>query len=74
MKTHPEQLWTVEQVANYCQVKPSIVRYWVQQREIPHLKLGKFLRFDPEEVREWVDLCKNGDKCQYTRPMLREIE
>ena len=44
----------MEQVANFCQVKPSVVRYWVQQGQIPHLRLGKFVRFDPEEVKAWV--------------------
>lgn len=54
MRKPTEQLWTAEQVANFCQVKPSVVKYWVQQGQIPFLRLGKFVRFDPREVSEWV--------------------
>jgi len=55
MKTNTEQLWTIEDVAEYCRVKPSVVKYWVQQGEIPFIKLGKFHRFDPKEIGDWVE-------------------
>ena len=55
MKEINEQLWTIEDVAEYCRVKPSVVKYWVQQAEITFIRLGKFYRFDPREIKEWVE-------------------
>ena len=73
MRKPTEQLWTVEQVAEFCQVKPSVVRYWIQQRQIPFLRLGKFVRFDPMEVRGWVGKRKHGvGSLDYAR-QLKEI-
>lgn len=49
-----ESLWTVADVAAF--LKAS--RRWVYQRvesgELPHLKLGGLIRFDPEAVRAFV--------------------
>ena len=64
-----EQLWTIEDVANYCRVKASIVKYWVHNREIPFVKLGKQLRFNPEDIRNWV---LNQDK--YWAKFRRELK
>ena len=52
--------WTTEDLAERLQVSVS----WVYDRtrktclnRIPHLKLGKYIRFDPEgeEFRAWLD-------------------
>lgn len=55
MKTNTEQLWTIDQLAEYLQVKPSVIKYWVSNTEIPYIKLGKFYRFDQREIKEWVE-------------------
>jgi len=31
----------------------SILR-WAKERKMPHYRFGKLVRFDPEEVREWL--------------------
>jgi len=54
MKHSPEKLWTVEDVAEFCQVKPSVVKYWVRNGEIPYIKIGRQIRFDSQAIREWV--------------------
>jgi len=43
-----EQLWTVEQLAERLQVPRS----WVYKhlKEIPHIKLGKYVRFEPSAL------------------------
>lgn len=35
-------------------VKPCFVRRLVWERRIPYYKVGKFVRFDVEEIRAWV--------------------
>ncbi|MBI4057773.1 helix-turn-helix domain-containing protein, partial [Candidatus Microgenomates bacterium] len=49
-----EKLWTVEDMAEFCQVKPSVVRYWLRNTDIPFIRLGKQIRFEPEKMKEWV--------------------
>jgi len=47
-------LLTPEEVAQYFQVN----RQWVYERtsknEIPHIKVGKYLRFEREEIKRWA--------------------
>ena len=52
-----DSLLTVQEVAEMCKVPVS----WVYERtrrrgaeRIPCLKLGKYLRFDVTEVRDWL--------------------
>jgi excisionase family DNA binding protein len=52
-----DSLLTVQEVAQMCKVPTS----WVYERtrrrgfeRLPHVKLGKYLRFDPAEVRGWL--------------------
>lgn len=56
---YTDELATVSQIAEFLQVPDS----WVYERtrrrgneRIPHLKLGKYLRFSRSEVLEWVQI------------------
>jgi len=60
MNKQTENLWTIEDVAEFLQVKPSVVKYWIYSRDIPYIKIGKFYRFDPVEIKEWVNNRKIG--------------
>ncbi len=60
MKQSSEKLWTIEDVAEFCRVKPSIVKYWIRNTDIPYIKLGKHIRFNFEKVKKWVD-SKSGE-------------
>lgn len=57
MDAQSEELMTVGEIATFLKVPPS----WVYERtrlrgidRIPHIKLGKYLRFSADEVREWL--------------------
>lgn len=47
-------LLDVAQVAERLCVTTRFVRRLVDERRIPFCKLGKFVRFDPADVDEWV--------------------
>ncbi len=54
----PERLWTVEEVADLFQVPSSWVYDRTRRRgqeQLPHLKLGKYLRFEENAVREYLE-------------------
>ena len=52
-------LLDVAGLANRLGVSERLVRRLVDQRRIPFHKIGKYIRFDPEEVSQWVDRCKS---------------
>jgi excisionase family DNA binding protein len=52
------ELLTVEEIAASLRVPPSWVYERVRRRgrdKMPHLKIGKYLRFRLNEVRSWID-------------------
>lgn len=49
-----EALWTVDDVANYCQVSVHTVRKWREHSKIPSLKINGVVRFVPADVRAWA--------------------
>jgi len=47
-------LLTVPQLAEQLQIKAATLYTWAEQGSIPHLKLGRLLRFDPDEIEAWL--------------------
>jgi len=54
----PIALLDVAGLADRLGVGERLIRRLVDQRRIPFHKIGKYVRFDPEEVSQWVDRCK----------------
>ena len=53
----PEELLTVEEVAEILKVPKSWVYGRTRRRgaeRLPHIKLGKYLRFDEVAIRDWL--------------------
>ena len=57
-KEPKDALFTVETLAEYLQVSKQWIYERVQLKEIPHIKVGKFLRFRKIEIDKWLDGCK----------------
>jgi len=66
MKTTIEKLWTIEDVAEFFQVKVSVVKYWLYNLNLPYIKLGKHHRFDPKDLKAWIEIQKNGGSIDNT--------
>ena len=49
-----ERLLTVDQVADWLQVKPRTIYQWVHEGYIPVIKLGALVRFDQATIIAWV--------------------
>lgn len=47
-------LLNVREVSEWLQVKRSTIYLWAEQSMIPHMKLGRLLRFDPDEIKAWL--------------------
>lgn len=49
------KLLDVNQVAEYLNVSNGSVSMMVYRRQIPFIKIGGRLRFDPAEIDAWLD-------------------
>jgi len=54
------EFWTVDQLAERLQLKPS----WIYQNiaKLPHYKLGNLVRFNSNEVLEYLGTVKRGPR------------
>jgi len=50
-----EKLLTPQQVAETLDVKVSTIYQWTHQEFIPHIKIGRFVRFRISEIERWLD-------------------
>lgn len=48
------RLWTPEDTAGFLRISVPAVYQMVYRREIPHLKVGRRLRFEERRLREWL--------------------
>jgi len=49
-----EKLLTPQEIAEVLGVQPSTIYQWTHQGYIPHVKLGKFVRFKEKDVEGWL--------------------
>ena len=49
------QIWRIDQVADYLGVSKKYIYSLTYRGEIPHRKKGKLLFFFPNEIRDWID-------------------
>ena len=50
-----EALWTVKDVAAFVGLSVRWVHERTRRGEIPCFRLGTAIRFDPQEIRAWLD-------------------
>jgi excisionase family DNA binding protein len=48
-------LLDVSHLADWLGVEVVFVRRLVSERRIPFVKIGKYVRFDPDEIAAWMD-------------------
>lgn len=49
-----KKLMNAAQVAEWLNVKESTIRKWVHYGFIPHIKLGRCVRFSEEDIQRWL--------------------
>jgi len=50
-----DKLLTPQQIADILGVKPSTIYQWTHQGFIPHVKVGRLVRFREKDVTEWLE-------------------
>jgi excisionase family DNA binding protein len=62
VKEH-EEIFTVEEIANYLRIKPLTVYRWIKQNRIPFIKLGRRnFRFRRTVIDQWLKDHEGGAK------------
>lgn len=59
-----KELLTIQEMSELLKVKPSWLYFRTMQtgvNAIPRLKLGKYLRFNPGAVMEWIEANYNSE-------------
>ena len=51
----PARLLDITTLADVLGVNPRHIRRLVAERRIPFIKWGHLIRFDPVEIRDWID-------------------
>ena len=52
--SEPERLWTLKDVSDYLRVPVGTIYQWrVRGGGPPAMRIGRYLRFDPESVKAW---------------------
>jgi len=49
-----DRLVDINRLAEILSVKPATIYGWVHEGYIPHIKLGKLVRFSLKEVEQWL--------------------
>jgi excisionase family DNA binding protein len=57
-----DRLLTAKDVAALLNVPASWVLEHARAGTIPHVRLGRYVRFDEDEVRSWVETCRQGGR------------
>jgi excisionase family DNA binding protein len=48
-------LMTIDQLVERLGTSTRHIRRLIAERRIPYLKVGKLVRFDPDEINQWLD-------------------
>jgi len=56
---------TVNELSVFLKVKPKTLYQWAESKQIPYLKLNGALRFDLNDILEWIASCKTTPSAGY---------
>lgn len=56
--TAKQPLLAIQDLSAHWGIPKATIYNWVSQGRLPHIKLGRCLRFDPEEIRRFEERSK----------------
>jgi excisionase family DNA binding protein len=63
-----QQLIDITELAQQLATSRRHVRRLVEERRIPYLKIGHYVRFDPEDIETWLDGQRVSMHCEEEEP------
>ena len=67
-----DRLQTADEIAEILNVPVGWVREHTRSNAIPHVQLGRYVRYDLDEVLAWVESLKSGGGPKFRRHHPRE--
>ncbi|MDI6728904.1 MAG: helix-turn-helix domain-containing protein [Thermodesulfovibrionales bacterium] len=59
------KLLDIKAIAQMLNIKPSTIYQWTELGQIPCIKLNGALRFDIEDINQWISSCKRQARSGY---------
>jgi excisionase family DNA binding protein len=59
-----ENLLDISQLSKILCVKPMTIYGWIHDGNIPHVKLGRLVRFSEKEINEWLEKKKKAGRTE----------
>ena len=50
-----DRLWNFAEVAHYLNKTPGTIRVMTSKREIPHIKIGRSVRYRKTDIDSWLN-------------------
>ena len=50
----------IKELSEYLSISKNTIYSWVSQKKIPHIKVGKLVRFELGAVEEWLESHSQG--------------
>lgn len=69
-----KDLLTLDQICEKLKVKRSFIYDLTSRSQIPYIKVGRLIRFDPEEIDKWLQSQKVKVKKREFRPRKRKCQ
>lgn len=60
-KTMQKRFLDVKELSGYLGVKEGTLYVWVCYKKIPHVKMGKLVKFDLQEIENWLKTKRVGE-------------
>ncbi len=62
------QLIDITELAQHLATSQRHVRRLVEERRVPYLKIGHYVRFDPNDIQNWIDQQRVLMQCEEAEP------
>ncbi|MBU0683514.1 MAG: helix-turn-helix domain-containing protein [Candidatus Omnitrophica bacterium] len=48
-------LLSIQELSEHLKVSTNTIYSWVSQKRIPHIKVGRLVRFEKGKINEWLE-------------------
>lgn len=59
-KAQDAGLWTTKETSSYLRISPRVLFEETKQKHIRHIRIGRLVRYDPADVRAYLEARKQG--------------
>ena len=61
-----KQILTVQDLKEFLNISEATIYKWKRERGLPHIKIGRTLRFNKDRILEWLEQHETGNKSAFS--------